>query len=88
MPAAPSLHLISFLARSHSSSQPHVLVNANTQEFYASTLGVSDKSFALKLLSGVTSGGIGAAISCPCDLVKGEFPLKTISQQSSPAPNC
>ncbi|KAI3487551.1 hypothetical protein L1887_48442 [Cichorium endivia] len=32
--------------------------------------GVSDSSFALKALSGVSSGAIGSAFACPTDLVK------------------
>ncbi|SPO42974.1 related to mitochondrial uncoupling protein 3 [Moesziomyces antarcticus] len=37
---------------------------------YSSALGVSDSSFALKALSGVSSGAIGSAFACPTDLVK------------------
>ncbi|PWZ02781.1 mitochondrial carrier [Testicularia cyperi] len=40
------------------------------KDFYSSTLGVSDSSFALKALSGVSSGAIGSAFACPTDLVK------------------
>ncbi len=40
------------------------------KDFYSSSLGVSDSSFALKALSGISSGGIGSAFACPTDLIK------------------
>lgn len=43
------------------------------KDFYASALGVADTSFALKALSGISSGAIGSAFACPTDLVKGRL---------------
>lgn len=40
------------------------------KEFYSANLGVSDTSFALKALSGISSGAIGSAFACPTDLIK------------------
>lgn len=40
------------------------------KDFYANALGISENSFALKALSGITSGGIGSAFACPTDLIK------------------
>ncbi|GAC95669.1 hypothetical protein PHSY_003245 [Pseudozyma hubeiensis SY62] len=40
------------------------------KDAYAKALGVKDTSFALKALSGISSGAIGSAFACPTDLVK------------------
>ncbi|TKY90478.1 hypothetical protein EX895_000476 [Sporisorium graminicola] len=40
------------------------------KDAYARALGVADSSFALKALSGISSGAIGSAFACPTDLVK------------------
>lgn len=42
------------------------------KDFYGKALGVADTSFALKALSGISSGAIGSAFACPTDLIKGE----------------
>lgn len=47
------------------------------KDFYGNALGVSDTSFALKALSGISSGAIGSAFACPTDLVKGKPPLNS-----------
>lgn len=44
------------------------------KDAYARALGVADSSFALKALSGISSGAIGSAFACPTDLVKGMSP--------------
>lgn len=43
------------------------------KDFYSGLLGVSDSSFALKALSGISSGAIGSAFACPTDLLKGKI---------------
>ncbi|PWN47650.1 mitochondrial carrier, partial [Violaceomyces palustris] len=40
------------------------------KDFYSGAFNVSDKSFSIKVLSGVTSGALGSAFACPTDLVK------------------
>ncbi|SPO19892.1 related to mitochondrial uncoupling protein 3 [Ustilago trichophora] len=40
------------------------------KDWYAKMLGVNEASFALKALSGISSGAIGSAFACPTDLVK------------------
>ncbi|KAN0066352.1 hypothetical protein ACQY0O_000446 [Thecaphora frezii] len=40
------------------------------KDFYSDLLGVTHQSFALKALSGITSGAIGSAFACPTDLLK------------------
>ncbi|EPQ31281.1 uncharacterized protein PFL1_01466 [Pseudozyma flocculosa PF-1] len=40
------------------------------KDLYSDLLGVSEQSFALKALSGITSGAIGSAFACPTDLLK------------------
>ncbi|EST09868.2 Mitochondrial substrate/solute carrier [Kalmanozyma brasiliensis GHG001] len=40
------------------------------KDFYGKALGVADTSFALKALSGISSGAIGSAFACPTDLIK------------------
>lgn len=47
------------------------------KDAYASALGVKDTSFALKALSGISSGAIGSAFACPTDLIKGTSTLNS-----------
>lgn len=48
------------------------------KDAYAKALGVKDTSFALKALSGISSGAIGSAFACPTDLVKGNYLANSI----------